>query len=283
MNTTISTILKTRLEALRGDDGAAWLCYAAPMLTAADTAYSIATIRAQEGDRPPGERLFEDPYAAIFSAAGAHAAEGTRRFVELPFFTHGIRLRTRFIDDFVRESVLSGLAQVVLLGAGFDARGLRLPEIAARGVTVYEVDFAAQLEKKRALLEAAGVALPPHLRYVACDFNAPDFEGALTSDLVAQGFRAGAGALFVWEGVLAYIGAEATDRSLRFMVRAGGPGSRVVFDFWAAAMEDAAERALKAGFTRFSDVGYDELWRRHRLPGEPWEHAGGGRMGTAFV
>ncbi len=252
------------------------------MLTAADTAYSIATIRAQEGDRPPEQRLFEDPYAAIFSAAGAHAAEGTQRFVELPFFADGIRLRTRFIDDFVRESVLSGLAQVVLLGAGFDARGLRLPEIAAHGVTVYEVDFAAQLEKKRALLEAAGVALPPHLRYVPCDFNTPDFEDALTSDLVAQGFRAGAGALFVWEGVIAYISAEATDRSLRFMVRAGGPGSRLVFDFWSVALE-GAERARKAGFTRFSDVGYDELWRRHLLPGEPWKHAGVGRMGTAFV
>jgi O-methyltransferase involved in polyketide biosynthesis len=56
------------------------------MLTASDTAFSIAHVRALEGDRPPEERLFEDPYAAIFSAAGAHAAEGIRRFVEAPFF-----------------------------------------------------------------------------------------------------------------------------------------------------------------------------------------------------
>lgn len=257
------------------------LCYDGPMLTASDTAYSIAYVRALEGQRPPGERLFEDPYAAIFSAAGAHAAEGIRRFVELPGFVEAVRLRTRFIDDFVRESVLAGVAQVVVLGAGFDVRGLRLPEIAERGATVYEVDFADQLEKKRGLLEAASVVLPPHLRYVACDFSAPDFDEALTSELVAQGFRVGAGALFVWEGVIAYISAEATDRSLRFMVRAGGRGSRLVFDFWSHVME-GAERTRQAGFTRFSDIGYDALWRRHH-PGEPWEHAAVGRMGTAFV
>jgi methyltransferase (TIGR00027 family) len=252
------------------------------MLTASDTAYSTAYVRALEGERPPGERLFEDPYAAIFSAAGAHAAEGIRRFLEMPFFVDAVRLRTRFIDDFVREGVLASVAQVVLLGAGFDARGLRLPEIAAQGATVYEVDFAAQLEKKRALLDAAGVVLPPHLRYVACDFSAPDFEETLTSELAAQGFRAGAGALFVWEGVIAYIGDEARDRSLRFMVRAGGPGSRLVFDFWAQVME-GAERARLAGFTRFSEIGFDALWRRH-FPGESsWEYAGMGRMGTAFL
>jgi methyltransferase (TIGR00027 family) len=251
------------------------------MLTASDTAYSIAYVRALEGERPPEERLFEDPYAAIFSAAGAHAAEGTRRCLELPGFVPAMRMRTRCIDDFVREGVLAGVAQVVLLGAGFDARGLRLPEIAAQGATVYEVDFAAQLEKKRALLEAAGVVLPPHLRYVACDFSAPDFDETLTSELVAQGFRAGAGALFVWEGVMPYIDDEAADRSLRFMVRAGGPGSRLVFDFWSHLME-GAERTRRAGFTRFSDVGYDALWRRHCL-GEPWEQASFGRMGTAFV
>lgn len=49
------------------------------------------------------------------------------------------------------------------MGAGFDARGLRLPEIAERGAAVYEVDFAALLETKRAILPAAGVALPPSI------------------------------------------------------------------------------------------------------------------------
>jgi len=36
------------------------------MLTAADTAYSTAFMRALEKERPASERLFEDPYAALF-------------------------------------------------------------------------------------------------------------------------------------------------------------------------------------------------------------------------
>jgi O-methyltransferase involved in polyketide biosynthesis len=50
--------------------------------TVADTAFSIALVRAEERLRPEPERLFDDPYAAIFAAAGAHVqrrARGVRR------------------------------------------------------------------------------------------------------------------------------------------------------------------------------------------------------------
>jgi hypothetical protein len=36
------------------------------MLTASDTAFSIAAVRAEEGLRPANERLFEDSYAKQF-------------------------------------------------------------------------------------------------------------------------------------------------------------------------------------------------------------------------
>ncbi len=256
----------------------------AEMLTSADTAYSVAYVRALEGDRPASERLFDDPYAAIFHAAGGHAAEGTRRFAELPMFVEGVRLRTRAIDDFVREGVGAGLGQVVLLGAGFDARGLRLPEIAARGAMVYEVDFARQLEAKRGLLAGAGVSLPGWVKHVACDFSVADFDVALSAHLAEQGFRAGQGALFVWEGVIAYISTDAVARSLQFMARAGGPGSRLVFDFAPIAFDPdpALERTRRAGFTHFEQVGYDVLWRRF-LPGEPPPSAFVMHMGMAFI
>ncbi len=253
------------------------------MLTSADTAYSIAFVRAQESERPASERLFDDPYAAIFRAAGAHAAEGTRRFVDLPFFVDGVRLRTRAIDDFVREGIGAGISQLVLLGAGFDARGLRMPEIAAHGVAVYEVDYPGQLESKRSLLAAAGVTLPAAVKHVPCDFEAPDFDDALACGLAACGFRSGAGALFVWEGVIAYISEEAVARTLRFVVRAGGPGSRLVFDFAPMTFEDpASQRARRAGFPRFEQNGCDVIWRRY-LPGEPHESAKVPHLGMAFV
>jgi methyltransferase (TIGR00027 family) len=254
------------------------------MLTVADTAFSIAVVRSEEVDLPVEERLFEDPYARLFLAAGAHAAEGTERFLSLPFFREGVRLRTRFIDDALRAGLAAGLRQVVLLGAGFDARGLRMPEIEAAGATVFEVDFAAQLESKRALLAAAGVPLPARIAYVPCDFATPDFDAALAARLEERGFRPGAGAFFVWEGVIGYIDDAAIDRSLGFMVRAGGPGSRLVFTFGFQSFDpgSALERTRRAGFTTCEEVGADEVCRRY-LPTPPHPYAHVARLGTAVV
>lgn len=249
------------------------------MLTAADTAYAIAHVRALEHERPEPERLWDDRFDRIFAAAGAHAAEGTQRFLSLPMFVEGVRIRTRFIDDFVRRGLADGLRQVVLLGAGFDARALRLPEIAAHGARVFEVDFAAQLEKKRALLAEAAVTLPPSVAYVACDFSETAFEGPLLADLRARGFDDAAGAVFVFEGVIAYLDDAAVDRSLRFVASAGG---RVVFDFFPFGFGDAAERTKRLGFGRFEQVDHSVLWRRY-LTTAPHENAAVACMGTAFV
>ncbi len=252
--------------------------------TVADTAFTIAVIRADESRLPPAERLFEDRYAPIFAAAGAHAAEGTQRFLDLPFFRDGIRLRTRFIDDAVRSALSDGITQIVTLGVGFDTRALRLPEVAAHGARVFEVDFAEQLAVRSALLAGAGEALPPSVAQVACDFAAPDFEVGLAAGLAAQGFRAGAGALFVWEGVTAYIPRASIDRSLTFMAGAGGAGGRVVFDFGSFLFDpdDAATVVRRHGFAVFEESGFDDLWRRY-LPGEPHENAWVARMGVARV
>lgn len=253
------------------------------MLTAADTAYAIAFVRARESQRPAAERLFEDPYAHIFDEAGAHAREGTQRFIELPFFVDAVRLRTRAMDDVVVGALDAGLRQVVLLGAGFDMRGSRLPEIAGVGAAVFEIDFAAQLAKKTQVLTAAGVDVPAHVKHVPCDFGAPDFDVSLAQDLAAAGFRSGAGAVFLWEGVIAYIDAAAVDRTLRFVAHIGGPRTRLAFDFAPMAFDPPAEpRTRAAGFARFEQTSLDELWRRY-LPGAPHPNASALFIGLAHV
>jgi methyltransferase (TIGR00027 family) len=252
------------------------------VLTASDTAFSIAAVRAEEGSRPPHERLFEDPYAKLFETPGAHAVEGTKRYLALPFFRDGIRLRTRFIDDVLRKALDDGRDQIVLLGAGFDARALRVPEIAARGASVHEIDLADQLQRKRAVFAAAGVTLPPHVRHVPCDLTAPDYELALTRALEDTGFRRDRGALVIWEGVTTYIGVAATDRSLRFMATLLGAGSQVVFDVGTSFFDPdtIAAHVSRAGFSSCEVYGGDDLWRRY-LTGEPHASAGVFRMVVA--
>ena len=257
---------------------------AARAQSVADTAFSIAAVRAEEALRPEEDRLFDDPYASLFAAAGAHTAEATQRFLDLPLFREGVRLRTRFIDEAVREGLAAGLRQVVLLGAGFDARGLRMPEIAEHRASVYEVDTSDQLQRKQGVLASAGVNMPARVAYVPVDFHADDFEDELTMALEAKGFRRDAGALFVWEGVIGYIDSAAIDRTLRFVVSAGGSRSRLVFTFgWNSFEPDTAtERFRRTGFRSCEEIGGDELWRRF-LPGDPHPNAFVVKIGVAIV
>jgi methyltransferase (TIGR00027 family) len=253
-------------------------------LSVADTAFSIAVVRAEEAEKPECERLFVDPFASIFAAEGEHAAEATQRFLDLPFFRDGVRLRTRFIDDFVREGIASGLDQLVLLGAGFDSRGLRMPEVAAGSVSVYEIDTPDQLRRKRSVLANAAVRLPPHVTDVPFDFLADDLESELASALEVKGFRRGAGAMFVWEGVIGYIDDASIDRSLRLMANVGGARSRLVFTFGLNSFdpERAADRLRRHGFSECRELGGDDLWRQY-LPGDPHPTAWVMKIGVASV
>src|SRR5688572_10057555 len=58
-----------------------------------------------------------------------------------------VALRTAAIDAAIRDEAERGLPQLVILGAGLDARAYRMPELGAS--VVYEVDFPATQELKR--------------------------------------------------------------------------------------------------------------------------------------
>ena len=249
------------------------------MLTASDTAFSIAVVRAEEGARPTYERLFEDPYAHLFRAAGAHAEDGTRRYLDLPFFRDGIRLRTRFIDDALSDALADGIVQIVLLGTGFDTRALRFPAIAARGARVYELDLPDQLQLKRRVLAEAGVSIPDGVSYIASDLTTADYETTVAEALVDAGFRRDRGVLVIWEGVTTYIGVAATVRCLRFLATLVSSETRVVFDIGASffGAETVNDHVTSAGFSSCDVHGGDDLWRRY-LPGPPHPAAGVFRM-----
>src|SRR5213595_578868 len=134
-------------------------------MDARDTAAAIARVRSREAQRPMAERLFEDPYAHLFDDTRREVRE---IFALIPFFEEHIRLRTRYLDDAVRAAVRSGTTHVVLLGAGFDTRALRMPELGPP-VRVVEIDHADQIASKKAQLASADVALPKGLTFVPVD------------------------------------------------------------------------------------------------------------------
>jgi methyltransferase (TIGR00027 family) len=195
------------------------------------TAQHNALFRALEQRLP--EPLFADPYAqrflrgwyrlaALLPAATVARAIDTR----WPGPRAAVCVRTRWIDDAIAAAQAAGLDQLVLLGAGFDARAHRLPGI--ERVRVFEVDHPATQAMKRRVVGAT----PAHVTYVPVEFGRDDLPEALAR----AGLRANARTFLLWEGVTNYLDAATVDATLRFAARAA---QQVLFTYVDRAVIDA--------------------------------------------
>lgn len=111
-----------------------------------DTAFWVAHYRAVETRRP--DALFRDPFAEVL--AGPHG-EQIARTMPMRFMTEWvIAIRTRMIDDYIRNSINEQVDTIVNLGAGLDARPYRmdLPE----SLRWIEADYSKMIEFKQSRL-----------------------------------------------------------------------------------------------------------------------------------
>ncbi len=173
-------------------------------------------MRALETARP--DRLFADPLAATFAEAGGldpDSPPGGRRGVALRVW---VVARTLFLDDLLAEAGQQGCRQVVLLGAGFDARAFRLPW--PPGTRCFEVDTPDVLGPKDQVL-AAEHAVPGCERFVVpCDLR-DDWPAALR----AAGLDPAQPTAWIAEGLLVYLAPADVDRLLATVTGLSAPGS----------------------------------------------------------
>lgn len=229
------------------------------------TAEYMAFFRALETARPAKRRLFTDPFARHF------LRPSLQRFVRLSQFPilrnfisgyvdrrfHGARTaaiaRTIFIDEALRASLKKNIRQVVILGAGFDCRAYRLPEMSA--ATVFEVDHPSTHAAKLAGLRKLLTEIPAHVRFVEIDFN----RQKLPEVLAQANFHSAQPSVFLWEGVTNYLQADAVDAVLHF-VASCHPGTRLIFTYIHSGILDGS-----ASFD-----GADRMIREVANMGEPW-------------
>jgi methyltransferase (TIGR00027 family) len=228
------------------------------------TAEYMALFRALESSRPAGSRLFDDPWAGIFLCGwrkwlhGLAQLELGRRLGEwlLDRAAPGARAagiaRTKWIDDEV-VAALKTAPQLVLLGAGFDTRALRLPA-AARAIT-FELDQPETSLAKQAALRKAMGPLPEQVRLISIDFKSQSVAEVLTQ----AGFDRTRPTCFVWEGVTNYLTEDAVDSVLR--------------QIWQTAFESTLlftyiDRRVLENPEHF--FGAAKLMARLRSYGEPW-------------
>jgi methyltransferase (TIGR00027 family) len=274
---------------------------------ASKTALRVAIRRAahQLTDQP---RILDDPIAVRLVGQG-YARDIKRASHKVGRdFRLFMAVRSRYAEDRLAAAVAQGVTQYVVLGAGLDTFAYRNP---FQQLRVFEVDFPATQEWKRAMLHEAGIALPDGLTFVPLDFE----HKALAEGLAEAGFDGQRAAFFGWLGVAPYLTLEAFRATLSTIAQlpAGtavsfdyafspetlSPQRRKVFDGLAGRVAAAGEpfrlfftpeelvaELRSAGFERIEQVdsaGLNEIYFQKRADGLTLSGAGLGRLATAWV
>ena len=190
--------------------------------------------RAGEAARPEHERIIDDPYARRFlrpsgrAALAAWNASSAASGLIDRLGSAFVACRHRFIDDHLLNALDAGATQVVLLGAGYDARAYRFHEQLA-GRPLFEVDLAATSRRKAGIIERNRKHFPEaNVHRVEIDFETQ----TLQETLGAAGFEMGAKTFVVWEGVIMYLTRVAIKGTINALYELCGPGSRLAMDCW---------------------------------------------------
>lgn len=132
-------------------------------------------------------------------------------------------LRTQAIDTHLVSALHSGIDQLVILGAGLDARAWRLPALEA--ATVFEVDHPATQRYKRKRIGSR--VAPADIRYVPVDFEKERFAPSLQR----AGFRAADPSIWIWEGVTMYLHRQAIEQTLDQVTGLSASGSELAVTY----------------------------------------------------
>jgi methyltransferase (TIGR00027 family) len=198
------------------------------------TAGHVAALRGLGPLLPPAGRLIDDPFGAEWTGYGrlrrlAAAMPVLAQRLSRPMWRWLLymQVRTFALDQEVAAFTQAGGRQLILLGAGLDARALRLRHL---GLRVFEIDHPATQANKRRLAGpgSAGDATT----FVAWDFER-DPPGALPQRLGDAGYCRDSPGCVVWEGVTMYLSEAANAATFAMLADLLAPGSAVAFTYFA--------------------------------------------------
>jgi methyltransferase (TIGR00027 family) len=227
------------------------------------TATAVAASRAVASQGP--DALLDDPFAEpLVRAVGL---DTYLRMIDGELFNEDdplmnrktmseqIAVRTRYFDDFFTAAAEAGLRQAVILAAGLDTRGYRLPWPV--GTVVFEVDQPEVIKFKTSTLNRLGAVPTATHKTVAVDLR-DDWPTALRG----AGFDPAQATAWIAEGLLVYLPPDAQDRLFDNITALSAPGSRLATehmdmesmpDDWAEKLD---ERSRRVG----SDIKLSELF-----------------------
>ena len=239
------------------------------------TAQFVAASRALGALLPDDAQLAEDPFGARVAGAGVTRLASLARRVPsrrpllrvaaapmMPMIAY-MQVRTRLIDDALRDFLAAGGRQVVLLGAGYDTRALRMHELA--DANIFEVDHPATQAHKKRVLDDLATDSPS--TYVTWDFESRALDD-LPDALGDAGLDRADPVFTIWEGVTMYLTDAAIDASLRAIRAWSYTGSQLAMTYFAKSRitrPSLVTRAMKAVVGAFGEP-WKFGWQPEELP-----------------
>lgn len=158
--------------------------------------------------------------------------------------------RKKYIDEKLIDSV-NDIKAVVNLGAGFDTRAFRLPELSH--IPVWELDQPKNIEAKKTQLGKIFESIPSNVKLVSIDFDHED----ISTTLKSHGYSTYKKTFFIWEGVTQYLTEEGIRATFDFLAKAA-PGSRLAFTY---VLKDFIEGRNMYGWGKmYKDYVTNNIW-----------------------
>ena len=133
--------------------------------------------------------------------------------------------RTKYIDEIFTKAIEEKYTQILIFGAGFDSRGIRLlsPE---SNVTLFELESQHTQNAKINQLKKRKISVPKKVIFIPIDFNKESIEEKLDQ----AGFQRGKKSLFILEGLIMYLDDAAVESTFELIKNYAGSDSLLVFD-----------------------------------------------------
>lgn len=235
------------------------------------TALFVAAARALEAQKPNPAAV--DPYAEVFCrAVGGEWADlldggAPEHPLKTEFGEHFVNfqgVRTRYFDTYFEAAAAAGVRQIVLLAAGLDSRGYRLPW--PDETVVFELDQPQVLEFKREVLTGHGDAPTAKRMEVPVDLR-NDWPQALRD----SGFDASKPSAWIAEGLLIYLPATAQHQLFAGIDSLAASGSHLAVEeavpLDANVFEAKREEERAAGD---EDTFFNLVYNEQHAPAHEW-------------
>lgn len=171
--------------------------------------------------------------------------------------------RAAYCEKVLRNEMMLGLEQYIILGAGLDTFCFRHPELKNR-LEIFEIDHPATQEFKKKRLESANFEVPNNLHFVSMDFT-KEFS---YQKLIDEGVK-NKKTFFSLLGVSYYLTKEENSRLINNLFANVPSGSSIVFDYadeklfeekgMSNRVENMVKMAAASGEPMKSSFTYDEI------------------------